>query len=438
MTPLVSQLHAQNWVDARVAALFEDVAQVRFLLQVEAALAQAQGRLGIIPQAAATALQNSLPSFVPDLAGLQAGIATDGFPVLALLEQLRRHLPEAADFVHFGATTQDILDTALVLQLKTALEVLKTTLFDLITQLGAMAHTHRQTLMVGRTHTQHALPITFGLKVATWLAPLIRHSIRLSELEPRLYVVQFGGAVGTLAALEGRGVEIEAALATELKLGQPLMPWHTQRDSLAELCGWLSLLSASLGKIGQDVLLLGQSEIAEVREATGGGSSTMPHKSNPVRSEWLVAAARMNAGLLGNTHGAMLQEHERGTHGWQLEWHCLPQMLGLTSGALNNALVLLQGLEVNHDRMLQNLRASGGAVLSESLMFGLRKTMPPQQAKLLVNSWSNTAQQQHLSLPEVVKAAMPDLVWQSAESEYLGQTQVFIDRVLNAIPERTP
>ena len=219
----------------------------------------------------------------------------DGFPVLALLAQIRAQLPEVADFVHFGATTQDIMDTAAVLQCKAALNIIGQSLSDLIAGLRQRCEQHRHTVMAGRTHTQQALPITFGLKIATWLAPLLRHQERFSQLERRLLVVQFGGAVGTLAALGTQGLEVQRQLALELNLLQPVLPWHTQRDAVAELGGCLSLLTASLGKMAQDILLLAQSEIAEVRESedsTRGGSSTMPQKSNPIRSELILAAAR--------------------------------------------------------------------------------------------------------------------------------------------------
>ena len=199
--------------------------------------------------------------------------------------------------------------------------------------------------MAGRTHSQQALPITFGFKVAGWLAPLLRHRERLAELRPRVLVVQFGGAVGTLAALGASGPQVQEALASELGLNLPPIPWHTQRDTMAELAGWLSMLNGSLAKMAQDVILLAQSEVSELSESgdsTRGGSSTMPQKNNPITSELIITAARTNASLLASMHQAQVQEHERGTHGWQMEWLVLPQMFTLTAAALNKTLLLSQ------------------------------------------------------------------------------------------------
>ncbi len=422
--------------DLELARLFSDEAYLARLLEVEVALAVAQERLGLVPQGCSAQIQRAATGLAVDWVQLQADTERDGFPLVGLLQQLRKALEgEAATYLHWGATTQDILDTALVLQLREALAWLEARLRRLVGLLAGLAESHRHTLMVGRTHSQQALPLTFGLKAAVWLAPLLRDLQRLRELRPRLLVVQLGGAVGTLASLGDRGQEVAEALAQELGLGVPLLPWHTQRDNLAELAGWLSLLSGSLAKMAQDIVLLAQSEVAEVRESREegrGGSSTMPQKSNPVQSELVVAVARQNAALLASMHQALIQEHERATHGWQLEWLCLPQMLALSGAALNRALYLGENLEVSVARMEANLRATGGLLLAEALSLALSPYLGRTEAKTLVQQAARDALQQGVNLVELVRSrTKAPLDWAAlSEEHYLGQTQHFIQVVL--------
>ena len=291
--------------------------------------------------------------------------------------------------------------------------------------------------MAGRTHSQQALPISFGFKVANWLAPLLRHRQRLAELKPRLLVVQFGGAVGTLAALGDSGLGVQQGLADELKLSVLPLPWHTQRDSLVELAGWLSLVSGSLAKIAQDIILMAQTEIAEVREAadeTRGGSSTMPQKGNPIVSEAVVAAARMNASLLASMHQALIQEHERATGGWQMEWLALPQMFGLTASALQKTLFLGENLVVDEAQMQRNVQNSNGLMLAEGLTFILAQSMGRREAEQLVRDACQIALQQKRNLITVVRekiTAPADWPTLRSEADYLGYTQAFIDRILH-------
>jgi 3-carboxy-cis,cis-muconate cycloisomerase len=373
----------------------------------------------------------------PDLTPLQAGLEKDGVPVIELVRQIREaagHL--AADYVHWGATTQDIMDTAVILQTRAALALLQSRLGTLITSLANVADHHRQTLMAGRTHAQYALPMPFGLKVAGWLAPLLRHRQRLVELQPRLLCVQLGGAVGTLAALGEQGTAVQAALADELQLNRPLMPWHTQRDNLAELAGWLSLLTGSLAKMAQDIILLAQSEVGELRETSDparGGSSTMPQKSNPIISETIIAAARTNAALLAAMHQAQIQEHERGTHGWQVEWLTLPQMFALSGAALQKAIFLSKQLVVNETQMRANVIASNGVMLAEALTFALAKTMGRVAAKGLVQAACHEAIARQRHLVDVVQAktdAPLDWALLKDEGAYFGAADQFIDQVL--------
>jgi 3-carboxy-cis,cis-muconate cycloisomerase len=264
-----SKIYAPLFSDPDVATVFADEQFVGYLLEVEAALARVQGRLGIIPEDAAQKIAAGAITLQVDYERLQTGTEKAGLPIIELIRQLREQVGgEAASYVHWGATTQDIMDTALILQIRAALHIIENTLLDVVKNLVRLAGEHRRTLMAGRTHSQQALPITFGLKVAGWLAPLLRHRQRLAEMKARLLVVQFGGAAGTLASLGPSGVAVEEALAGELNLRVALMPWHTQRDTLAEVGGWLSLVSGSLAKMAQDIILLAQTEVGEVRESS--------------------------------------------------------------------------------------------------------------------------------------------------------------------------
>jgi 3-carboxy-cis,cis-muconate cycloisomerase len=436
-SPTDSKIYAPLFSDPDIAAIFSDAQFVGYMLEVEAALAKVQGRLGVIPAQAAEKIAAGAAGLQVDVEQLQAGVEKAGFPVIDLIGQLRAQVGgDEASFVHWGATTQDIIDTALILQLRAALSLLEPRLLGLIKNLARLADQYRGCLMAGRTHSQQALPIPFGLKVAGWLAPLLRHKQRLAELKPRLLVVQLGGPAGTLASLDPMGVNIQEALAAELKLAAPLMPWHTQRDNLAELAGWLSLVSGSLAKMAQDIILLAQTEVAELRESADlsrGGSSAMPQKSNPIVSEIILAAARTNAALLSAMHQALVQEHERGTHGWQVEWLNLPQMVALTTTALNKALFLSEGLVVNQAQMGQNVAASNGLMLAERVTFALAQSMSRAEAKRIVQGACRVALEQNRHLVDVVKdKTNAPLDWPALKEEaaYFGSSEIFIDRVL--------
>ena len=294
-------------VDDRIATVFADRQRLADLLAVEVALARAEAAVGVIPTAAADAIAAAAAALEVDTAAIRRGAAASGVPAIELVRQLRRAVgPDNAGFVHRGATSQDIVDTAAILAIRRATALIEERLKEAIDALIALADRHKNTVMAGRTHGQQASPITFGLKAANWLAPLPRHWRRLAELKPRLLVVQFGGAAGTLAALGDRGPKVQEALARELDLG-PAVPWHTQRDAIVEYGGWLALVAGSLGKMGQDLTLLAQTEVGEILEssdAARGGSSTMPHKANPIGSEMMVVAAQATAALLAALHAA--------------------------------------------------------------------------------------------------------------------------------------
>ena len=438
-SPTDSQIFAPLFRDKEVAAIFTDDYFVQRMVEVEIALARAQGRLGIIPPQAAAQIERKLSAFTVDFAQIAAGVEKSGVPSIALVKQLEQKVGgDAAAFIHWGATTQDIMDTAVILQCRAALHIMEADLRALVLQLAQMADQHRGTLLAGRTHSQHALPITFGLKVAGWLAPFLRHHQRLSELKPRLLVVQLGGAVGTLAALDNQGTAVQQALAQELDLGVPLIPWHTQRDNIVELASWLSLLNSSLAKMAQDIILMAQSEVAELREtadAARGGSSTLPQKHNPIISEGIIAAARTNASLLAAMHQAAIQENERATHGWQMEWLNMPQMFALTAVSLKKAVFLSQNLVVNDARMRENIAQSNGLMLAEAATFALSEHMERKEAKSLVGGACQVAYAENRHLVDVLQEMTTvSLDWQNLKNEasYLGATAVFIDQILQA------
>ncbi|MEM7799787.1 MAG: 3-carboxy-cis,cis-muconate cycloisomerase [Chloroflexota bacterium] len=437
-----SRLLSPLFGDAELEAIFSDDYFIDRMVQVESQLAQVQGALGIIPQSAAATIQLRLSSFKPDYAGLQADLELSGIPTKELIRQLKAHVgqtdAEAANFIHWGATTQDIMDTALVLQAREGLAILENRLTQLIAGWAQIADQHRHTLMAGRTHSQQALPITFGLKVANWIAPHLRHRQRLAELKPRLLVLQFGGAAGTLASLGDRGAAVQTALAERLDLQLLPLPWHTQRDNIVEAAGWLSMVTGSLAKMAQDIILMAQSEVGELRESGDpkrGGSSTMPQKANPVISETIIAASRSNTAALATLHQAQIQEHERATHGWQLEWMTLPQMFILTGNALQKGLFLSENIVINQARMSQNVANSWGTMLAEKYSFVLAKKLGRSKAKAHMKTASEQAIQESKPLIEILKESEPEIDWESVggEETYLGETQRFIDALLSEI-----
>lgn len=445
--PLDSKIFAPLFSDPEVAGVFDDDAYLRAMLAVEGALARVEAGLGIIPSSAGERISKVAGSVVLDPEKIGRGTQRDGVPVIALVKALREAVgKEAAPYVHWGATTQDIVDTALVLQIRSVLRILENRLATLIDRLADIADRHRATVMAGRTHGQQALPISFGLKAAGWLAPLLRHRKRLDAQRNGLMQLQFGGAAGTLAALGEHGLAVMQGLARELDLNPPMMPWHSQRDSLTEFAGWLSMLTGAQAKMAQDIILLAQNEVGEVAESgepDRGGSSAMPQKRNPIVSELIIAAARTNASLLSAMHQALIQEHERATHGWQVEWLTLSQMILLTGGALKNALFLANNLKVNEAVMRENLARSNDLVLAEAAVQALSAEISRTEAHALVKQACGVAAAEDRALIEVVRqqygrmAPQNKIDWEAlAQPEnYLGQTQQFIDRVLEQVKQ---
>ncbi|MGH7875873.1 MAG: 3-carboxy-cis,cis-muconate cycloisomerase [Candidatus Binatia bacterium] len=440
-TPLDSTIFGPLFNDEEISLLLTDDAFVRALVEVEVALARAEARVGVIPASAAEQIAKARAGEI-EVVALTKGTLRSGFPIIALVQELRKQVSaEAAPFVHWGATTQDIMDSACVLQLRTIIELIKKRISEIARHLSALAEMHRHTVLAGRTHGQQALPISFGLKVAAWLAPLLRHLERLKEISARLLVVQFGGAAGTLAALGDKGLAVTEALAEDLKLAVPMMSWHAQRDNVVEFAGWLSLVTGSLAKMAQDIILMAQTEVGEVGEsgeAGRGGSSTMPQKSNPITSELIVAAARTNAALLSALHQGQIQEHERATHGWQVEWLTLPQMVSLTGGALKHALFLAKNLQVDSAAMGANIRRANDVILAEAAVFALASALPRPEAEELVKNACAAALAENKPLIEVVEQLTGDKIkpgrfdWTALANpkNYLGASNQIIDQVL--------
>lgn len=435
VTAFDSALTAPLLSDSEVAGLLDDAAMARAMVAVERALSRVEGRLGVIPADAAAAIDAALDGFEPDLTTLGAGMRSAGVPIVALVTQLRDAVgAKGRDYVHAGATSQDIYDTALLLCQAAAIDRLQARLDRVIEQLSALADGHRRTVMAGRTRTQQAIPISFGAKVAGWVAPLKRHRARLARMRKDLLVVQFGGAAGSLAALGDRGLDVADALADELGLERAVAPWHTARDGMLGFGDWLAGVTGSLGKIGADLLLMGQNEVAEVRTGGAGGSSAMPQKANPVGVEMLVTLARSNATHLSGLHHAAIQEHERGGPGWTLEWISLPPMLLAAAGALRIATEILDGLTVNAARMRENLGLETGLIMAEALTTALAAHVGKTEAQALVKQACLDAPAAGRSVADLLRDRTDAPVdWDAAADPLacLGASDQIIDRVLS-------
>ena len=436
--PFGAPSHGNLFSTSEMRALWSDTRHCAAMVEVEAALARAQGACGVIPPESAEAISTALSGFVADNAALGAGSESAGVPVPALVAQLREAVGgEAARFIHWGATSQDIIDTALVLVLRETIADFETAMERVITALAAMARNHAETVMLARTRMQQAAPTTFGLKVAGWRAPLVRNRERLAQLKSRLLVAQFGGAAGTLAPLGDKASDVRVAFAKELQLGLTATPWHTQRDGLGEFADWLTLTTDALGKIGLDVGMLAQSEVGELREtgeAGRGGSSTLPQKSNPVSSEILITLARYNANSVGAMHQAALHEGERSGASWSLEWLTLPHMVLALSGALAHAERIAGGLVVNTDRMRANIDATNGLCLAEAVSFALSEHMPRADAQALVTSHCIAAMAHGQHLVDLVSASTDAPVdWERVRrpENWLGGARDFVDDALS-------
>ena len=409
-----NQLFDAYFTAGSMAEVFCDQGRLQGMLDVEAGLARAQAQVGVIPQAAVAPIAQACLASLYDVDALGAAIATAGNSAIPLVKALGKLIASedagAERYVHLGATSQDVMDTGLVLQLRRAL-------------------------------LQHATPVTLGMKIAGWLGAVTRNRQRLTALKPRLLVLQFGGASGTLAALGEQAMPVAEALAAELQLSLPEQPWHTQRDRLVEFASVLGLIAGSLGKLGRDISLLMQTEAAEVFEPSApgkGGSSTMPHKRNPVGAAVLISAATRVPGLVSTMFSAMPQEHERSLGLWHAEWETLPEICRLVSGALHQALLVSEGLEVDPQRMAQNLDLTHGLVLAEAVSIVLAQRLGRETAHHLLEQCCKraVAEGRHL---RAVLADEPQVTAELSAIEldrlldpahYLGQAHTWVTRAV--------
>ncbi len=407
VSPFDSAVYGALFGDPEVAALFSDAASVGAMIHVEQALARAEGACRVIPAEAARAIDAGLAEVVPDPAVLAAGTAAAGVPVPALVSALRGQLPpEAGQWLHWGATSQDIVDTALVLKLDAALTILAARMDALIAALSASARRWADLPMAGRTRSQIAAPTTFGLRVARWAQPLIAQRAELPAVHARVARVQFGGAVGTNAAIAPHGPAVTAALARELGLAAG-PSWHGDRSGLGALAGWCAGTCAALGRMAGDLILMGRSEAGEARAGSGGGSSTMPQKSNPVAAETIVALARHAACLVPAVQQAGIHAEERDGAAWALEWLALPQIVVATAAALRHADGLAATLTPDAARLRAALDLEGGAALAELASFALAAQMPRAEAQALVKRAVAEVAEQGGTLVEAIARLSP-------------------------------
>ncbi len=432
------------FTDSRVRDVFSERSFVSNLLLFEATLAEAEAGLEVIPVEAAAAIEAVCRLENVDFEKLSERTTEVGFPVAPLLQQLSEKVDdEGRGFLHWGATTQDAMDTALALQMRGGFQVLLSELSQLTEKLGMLADEHRTTVMAGRSQMLHASPISFGYKVAVWLDSLLSAQQRLTRSVAAVSCVQLGGAVGTLSALgDEAGLAVRARLAEKLGLGEPAISWHTSRDRISDAVTSLGIVSAALAKIGLDISLMAQTEVAEVSVAPRPGqgiSSTMPQKRNLIEPQVMQVAAKAVSQYVAMTLDSSVQDHERGTGAWQLEWLAVPQAFLLTSGSLKAANSLMSSLQVNTDRMRTNLESSDGLIMAEALMMRIAPATGRTRAHELVSEAADTAKATGRPILEVLQAR-PDLKELQAQGDldlsnleplnYLGAVNSMIDTVL--------
>ncbi|MCB0630340.1 MAG: adenylosuccinate lyase family protein [Saprospiraceae bacterium] len=405
------EIYSKYLSDPEIAACCSDEQFIRHMLNAEIALAEAQAQLGVIPKKAAREIAQVLEGGQPDSTQLADGTLANGIPIIPLLAIVKQKLSaETQDYLHWGATSQDIVDTANVMIIRDVLKIIKIRLEEIIKHLKTLSNKHQQTLTVARTRTQQAVPITYAQKIDNWRIPLERHLKRLDQLRPRLLVVQLGGAGGNLSVLGELGADTARLMAERLNLGY-IGVWHNQRDNLVEFSNWLALLTGSLGKMAQDILLLAQTEVGEIVENAegGGGSSTMPHKNNPVLSEATVALSRYVGQLAGANFQTILHQHERDGASWALEWLTYPQMMMATGSALNHALTISKNMQINKAAVRANLEKLNGLVFSERASFILAEYRSRKEAKKIVSEACELALAENIHLAEALIKLVPEL-----------------------------
>jgi len=440
-TVLDSILFRDAFGTPRMREVFSDTSLIGRYVEVEIALAKAEAKCGVIPADAAAAIAKRADASALDFDRLREETDNVGYPILPLVHQIATQCGEAGRYVHWGATTQDIMDTAVVLQLREGFRLIEDDIAALRGTLADLSRRYRDTPMAGRTHLQQALPITFGYKTSIWLAMFDRHAERLQQLKPRVLVGQFAGAAGTLASLGDKGFEVQKALCEELGLGVPVSTWHVARDGFAETVNFLALVTGSLGKIALDIMIMASTEFAEVYEPFvkgRGASSTMPQKRNPISSELMLAASkavRQHAGLMLD---ATIHDFERATGPWHAEWIAIPESFVLTSGALHQARFALGGLIVDETQMAKNLEISRGLIVAEAVMMGLAPELGRQEAHDVVYDACRHAIEAHISLrqalmadPRITSRIERETIERlTSPRNYLGLAPQMVDRVL--------
>lgn len=429
-------------------AVCDDTTHLQHMLDFEAALARAEAAVGVIPASAVTAIEAACKADQFDLAALADAATRSGNLAIPLVKTLTAKVAkadtEAARYVHWGATSQDVIDSATMLGLRAAIDSLLADLDRAIAGFAALAVKHRNTAVVARTWLQHALPMPFGLKLAEYASALHRSRLRLKRLRAEGLALQFGGAAGTLAALGDKGLVVAEQLAKELQLPLPDAPWHTHRDRIAEVASVLAILSGSCGKIARDVSLMMQTDVGEAFEPSGegrGGSSTMPHKRNPVASASALGAATMAPNLAATIFAAQIQDHERSAGPWHAEWPTLPTLLLVTSGALAAIVDIAEGLEVDVERMRLNLDETHGLIMAEAVTFALAEKLGKSDAHHLVEAATKRAVAEKKHLRDVLTADPKVSAQLSAAAiaklfepmDYQGISQALIDRQLASL-----
>ncbi|ACZ74914.1 fumarate lyase [Dickeya parazeae Ech586] len=444
---LDSILFRDSFGTPEMRAIFDDHELIRKYVEVEIALAKAEARCGVIPQQAADEIANTCNADTLDFDLLRHETEIVGYPILPLVHQISKQAGASGGYVHWGATTQDIMDTAVVLQIRDAFDLIEADIRSLRSTLADLARRYRNTPMAGRTHLQQALPITFGYKAAIWLDMFDRHAERLEQARPRILVGEFAGAAGTLASLGDNGLAVQKAMMEELKLGVPTSTWHVARDGFAEAVNLLAVITGSLGKIAYDVMLLASNEFGELYEPFvkgRGASSTMPQKRNPISSELMLACAkgvRQHAGLMLD---AMVQDLERATGPWHAEWIAIPESFVLAAGALNQAKFMLGGLIVDEQAMAKNLDMTKGLIVAEAVMMGLAPYIGRQDAHdivydacRIVNTQGGRLADVLNAMPQVSSRLKPELIEQLTDPvNYLGIAPEMVDQVLEKSAKR--
>ena len=440
-TVLDSILFRDSFGTPQMRAVFDDRELIRKYVQVEVALATAEARCGVIPEAAAKDIAERCNADTLDFDVLRQETEIVGYPILPLVHQIAKQAGASGGYVHWGATTQDIMDSAVALQLRDGLDIVEADIRALRAILAGLARRYRDTPMAGRTHLQQALPVTFGYKCAIWLDMFDRHAQRLAEARPRILVGQFAGAAGTLASLGDKGLEVQKAMMQELGLGVPVSTWHVARDGFAEAINLLGLITGSLGKIAYDVMIMASNEFGELYEPFvkgRGASSTMPQKRNPISSELMLACAkgvRQSAGLMLD---AMVQDLERATGPWHAEWIAIPEAFILAAGALHQAKFMLGGLIVDEAAMARNLDLTKGLIVAEAVMMGLAPMIGRQEAHDVVYDACRVVNEKGGRLADVLNA-MPDVSSRldpklierlTDPANYLGMAPQMVDQVL--------